>query len=98
MTPEGAVKARIKALLSSYDECLYYEAWVPSGYGKQGLDYNACAAGRALYIEAKRPGGDLTPRQRVTLRKAYLAGGACFIISTDEGLAALARWLDKTIP
>jgi len=87
----------VRALLDSYAPDVFYEMWVPSGYGKTGLDFNVCVLGRALYIEAKRPGKYPTGRQRDTLRRAHQAGADCFIISTHEGVQALARFLHRVM-
>lgn len=92
---EKDIKAAVRGLLDSRAPRVYYEMHVPYGYGKPGLDFNVCAFGRALYIETKRPGAYPTYRQRECLRRALAAGAACFIISTGEGVDALARWLDR---
>ena len=92
-TEEGNVKALVKKLLGLYEPDVYYEMHVPGGYGKSGVDFNVVARGRALYIETKRPGKDLTGLQRVRLLDAWRAGAACYVISDGNGLAALERWL-----
>lgn len=96
MTPEGKVKAAIDKLLDSYiDLCapLYYEKWVPYGYGKKGLDYNITCAGHTVIVEAKAPGEWLTGIQRETALKFLAADAKVFCVSTPEGLAALDRCL-----
>lgn len=97
MTPEGKVKRRIKATLDRFWN-VYYDMPVPSGFGKQGLDFNCGVGGWALYIEAKAPTGQLSPRQRETCWRMAEAGNAVFIISGDEGLSALFQWLRRRVP
>lgn len=92
MTPEGKVKARVKRVLNSFG-ATYFEMPVPTGYGKSGLDFSCCVNGRALFIETKAPGENPTPRQRETMTKQLSAGASVFIISGEEGLCALFRWL-----
>lgn len=94
MSTEAEVKAAVRALLDKHAPHVYYEMHVPYGYGKSGLDFNVVVWGRALYIEAKRPGKYPTALQRSKLVAAWHAGAACFIISNIEGVLALGRWLD----
>jgi hypothetical protein len=93
MTPEGRVKAQVKRLLNSYFG-VYYEMLVPTGYGKSGLDFSCCVEGRALYIETKAPGEELTPRQRETALKQHYARATVLIISNADGLRVLKNYLD----
>jgi len=92
MTPEGKIKARVRALLDACPD-IYYEMYVPTGYGKSGLDFSCCVRGHALYIETKARGEELRPRQRGAAVKMLAAGGTVFCVSDDSGLDALARWL-----
>lgn len=93
MTPEGKVKARIKAVLKKYEN-LYYDMPVPSGYGKSGLDFHGCYNGRYFAIEAKAPGKEPTVLQRSVIRQILAAGGMCFVVSDDRELGILEAWLD----
>lgn len=92
-TEEGSVKQLVKRLLEAYEPDVYYEMHVPGGWGKSGVDFNVVARGRALYIETKRPGKELTGLQRVRLLSAWRAGAACYVIHGSVGLDALERWL-----
>ena len=66
MTPEGKVKADVKAFLmerrvaSMSKPCLdavgYYHMYVPSGYGDPALDFTGCYKGRFFSIETKARG------------------------------------------
>lgn len=98
MTPEGQVKKKISAYLSTcqtlYSNVTLWD-WmpVPSGYGKSGLDYILCINGLFVAIEAKAPGEWLTTRQRDTALGILRGRGKVFVISTDEGLEAFKRWM-----
>lgn len=96
-TPEGKVKKLISALLDRHG--VQYDMPVPAGYGKSQHDYTCCVPphGRYLTIEAKAPGEYPTGPQRLLMIDLYNAGAACFIVSNDDGLAALDRWLTKEI-
>lgn len=90
-TPEHKVKVRIVKLLKEYG--CYYEAPVPTGFGKSGLDYMGCHEGRFFAIEAKAPGKKPTPRQELTMQAIRDAGGAaCW---TDGDLSEIERWLNE---
>lgn len=93
MTPEGKVKKKVNKLLDNFSPICYKEMPVPTGFGKSGLDYTLCVNGFFLSIETKAPGEWLTPRQRQTAINILAAGGNVFVVSSDEGLGALERWL-----
>lgn len=93
MTPEGRVKKKINFLLDKHSLFVYTEKMVPTGFGTSGLDYTLCVNGLFVAVEAKAPGEWLTPRQRMTALKILGAGGKVFIVSNDDGLGALNRWL-----
>lgn len=100
-TPEGMVKTRIDAMLLDYELIGVVMWWykpVQNGMGKRALDYICCIAGLFVAIEAKRDGGVLRPYQRQTARDIVAAGGKVFIISSDDGLRAFARWLGTCRP
>lgn len=97
LTSEAQVKQAIREVLDRHAPLAYYEMWVPSGYGKRGLDFNVSVVGRALYIEAKRPGEYPTPQQRQTMKACYESGASVFVISGEEGVEALSRWLQRIV-
>lgn len=82
MTPEGELKAQVKTYLKSIDA--FYRMPVPSGYGKQGLDFECCIRGIYVAIETKRPGGKPTSRQSATMREITDAGGIAFYADNIE--------------
>lgn len=100
MTPEGRIKKMVNKYLSYLrnpldDTEIYVEMPVPTGYGKSGLDYTICLWGHFVAIETKAPKEWLTPRQRETALKIYQAGGSVFVISSEEGLEAFKRFVEK---
>lgn len=98
MTPEGKVKKKITAVLKKYSAVVLYDMPVPGGFGKSQLDYTCCYLGRYLIIEAKAPGNYLTALQLKMCADYFQMGAKVFIISTDEGVSALDRYLVKGTP
>jgi hypothetical protein len=113
MTPEGRVKSKITAILKSYPS-VYYFMPVQHGLGASGLDYH-CVVGKlfrfsmgaelipiAFFIEAKKPGGEPTPRQEDFAKERREKQNAItFVIDEDpsikkgKGLDKLVYWLDE---
>lgn len=93
MTPEARIKIRIKKLLDSFGERIYYFMPVPSGYGAATIDYLLCIDGLFVGIEAKRPGGKPTLRQDGVLEDIRRANGSTFVVSDDESLNVLEQFL-----
>lgn len=95
MTPEGKVKAKVKALLNA--QGVEFDMPVQAGYSRQMLDFCPCSVnGHLLIIETKAPGEWLTPLQRVTAVRWLKTGASVFAISNQEGLDALARFVEKS--
>jgi hypothetical protein len=92
MTPEGKVKAKIKKLLKQYPLWDYWP--VPSGFGRRTVDALGLYCGHFFAIEAKRPGKDPTALQARELEDIAAKGGTTFVIDDDEGVQALAEWLE----
>ena len=82
MTPEGRVKAKVKAYLKSIGA--YYNMPVPNGLGAPSLDFVGCYRGRFFAIETKAGSKGPTPRQEATMKSMQAAGGATFLINDDE--------------
>jgi len=98
-TPEGKVKREVEKLFARCSKDLnmpvHYFMPVQTGYGKRDLDYNCTVNGFALRIETKAPGEWLTGPQRLIAKAVFEAGGAVFIVSSEDGLSALSRWIWK---
>ena len=81
-TPEGEVKAKLKAWL---DVRGAYHFWpVQTGMGARGIDCYTCFAGRFIAYECKAYGCKPTALQRKILEDTDKAGGMAFIVTTDE--------------
>ena len=91
-TPEGRVKAKVKALLKKYD--IYHFMPATGGYGRSGVpDIIACMHGRFLAIECKAGNGKLTALQERELEIIEDAGGIAYVVyETDlEALEGALR-------
>ena len=80
LTPEGAVKVKIKRYLQELGA--YFFMPVQSGFGESTLDILACYRGRFLGIEVKRGDGvsnPPTPRQIFVMERIVAAGGCSFV-------------------
>jgi hypothetical protein len=94
MTPEGKVKKKIRKVLDKYEGSIYIFMSVPSGFGKQTLDYLCIFRGRGFAIEAKVYGEHPTTRQEGHIDDITDAGGPVFVIDGDDSLAVFEEWLD----
>ena len=80
MTPEGRVKAKVKAVLASAGA--YYVMPVTSGYGSSGApDFLVCYGGRFVGIECKAGKGKPTGLQIKNLQSIEQAGGQSLIVN-----------------
>lgn len=93
MTPEGKVKARVKALLKRLSA--YYHMPVQNGMGAPSLDFIGCHAGRFFAIETKAGNKDMTDRQKQTASEMRKAGGEVFLVNDVQGLTELEQWLQE---
>lgn len=83
-TPEGRVKAKIKAWLNTLPQCWFFMP-VASGMGKGGVpDIIVCLGGKFLAIEVKAPGcvRNTTALQDMQIAAINNAGGVSF--ATDS--------------
>ena len=97
-TPEGKVKDEIKRILKGFN--VHYDMPVNVGFGKKGVDFH-CAiktpiGALAFYIEAKRPGEEVTALQNAFLRdRREQQGAQTFEIDGWEGLRKLTEFLER---
>lgn len=82
MTPEGRVKAKLKEWLRARHA--YFFMPVQTGYGAATLDFLICLNGRFIAYETKRPGGHLTPRQKLVAAQISAARGMVFRVTLDK--------------
>ncbi len=85
-TPEAVLKDKVKTYLNGTGA--YWYMPVPSGYGKQTVDFLCCVRGRFLGIETKAPGKRPTVRQLVCLSEIQRAGGVSFWVDSYEDFLA----------
>jgi hypothetical protein len=66
---------------------------VPTGFGKSGLDYTGCIAGKFFVVETKAGNKLPAPRQKLVMEAVEAAGGRAFLVNEVEGLDDLEIWL-----
>lgn len=83
MTPEGKVKAKVKAVLS--DLKAYYAMPMGTGFSSSGIpDFVVCYAGRFYGIECKANGNIPTALQLKHLEDIRKAGGVALVIDESN--------------
>jgi hypothetical protein len=93
MTPEAAVKKKIRAVLDHYG--VYYAMPIGTGYGNSGVpDFLCCVKGRFFAIEAKAGKGRTTALQDQHLERIQRNQGVALVIN-EENLHLLTRTLDS---
>ena len=76
-TPEGKLKAQVKAYLDELGA--YYFMPRPTEWGQNGVDFFCCVKGRFVAIETKIRPRKATPLQLLCLGKVREAGGIGFV-------------------
>lgn len=86
MTPEGKVKAEVRAVLKSWQAYTFMP--VQMGLGAATVDFLCCVRGRFVGVETKRPGkiGHATRRQLETLDQIRAAGGLAYVVDSGDML------------
>lgn len=91
MTPEGRVKAAIKAWLREHN--VWYYMPVQNGMGMMGVpDFILCYKGRFVAVECKAPGkrSTVTPLQERNIAGINASGGVAYVAtSLEEFLSGL---------
>jgi hypothetical protein len=77
MTPEGKLKAQVKAYL--LNRGAYFFMPVSFGMGADSVDFFCCVRGRFVAIETKIWPRKATPRQLRCLKNVRDAGGLGFV-------------------
>jgi hypothetical protein len=92
VTPEGAVKHKLKKALDKAFPGHYRFAPVQSGYGAKTLDFLCCIEGLFVAFETKAFNKMLTPLQVSTVQDMMAAGALTYVIDRDEAIVeAIAR-------
>ena len=91
--PEKDIVAAIRRYLATLGEDVFFWKEHGGAYGTSGVpDIICCYRGRFLGLEAKLPGGRLTPLQRRALEKINRAGGiARRVESVDDVRDVIAQ-------
>lgn len=94
MTPEGKVKAKIRAVLKRRG--IQYIMPVGTAYSASGIsDYILNVGGIFAAVEAKTSTGKLTALQSKFLADTTRHNGATFIVYGEGSIAAFEAWLDQ---
>lgn len=96
-TPEGTVKAAVRAILKEHN--VYYLQPVQMGYGPAGVDFHCVIRWKdipvAFFIETKAPDKDFTERQKLFAENREKDQNATtFKIKNQAGLRKLEQWLE----
>ena len=91
MTPEGKVKARVRATLKKAGAYAFMP--VQTGLGATTLDLLVCINGQFLAIETKAEKGQITPRQWVVADAIVAAGGWAIFVRGLDGAKEFEQWL-----
>jgi Holliday junction resolvase len=93
MTPEGKVKAKVKALLEQHGAWYFMPA--QNGYGRAGIpDVIVCYKGRFLAIECKAGYNKTTALQEREIMNIHKAGGAAMVVREDT-YEQLEKWIKE---
>lgn len=97
MTPEGKVKAKVRAILDRYDGMYTYWPVSAGPYGKPTVDLIGCYRGRFFAVETKADGKKPTLRQTLDLATMARAMGRTFVVAGTDSpvLKELVAWLDQ---
>lgn len=96
-TPEGKIKARVRARLKREFDIDGWAYWpVQTMFSGAGLDIFFCLHGRFVAIETKAAFNKKpTDRQQDTISKIRRAGGLVFVVYDDWSLDLMIEWLKK---
>ena len=84
---ETTITKKVIAALNAIPNCLVKKHH-GSPFGHTELDIYGSVAGRAVFIEVKRPGGKPTPRQVKTIERWREVGAIAGVVtSADEAIA-----------
>jgi hypothetical protein len=94
MTPEAAVKKRIRKILDVTKT--YYAMPIGTGYGNSGVpDFLVCHAGHFIGIEAKAGKGKTTALQEDNMQRIRESGGTTLVVN-ENNLDELKQLLGGT--
>ena len=93
---EKDIVAAIRRYLGTLGDDVFFWKECGGPYGTSGVpDIICCYKGRCLGLEAKLPGGRLTPLQRRALEKINRAGGIARRVESVEDVKAVIERADR---
>jgi Holliday junction resolvase len=93
MTPEGAVKKKVAALLKKYNAYYFFPAM--GAFGRAGVpDIVGCYRGYFFAVECKAGAGKTTALQDAEIDKIRKVGGKAFVIN-EHNLDLLETYLKE---
>jgi Holliday junction resolvase len=93
MTPEGAVKNRVKKELDELGA--YYFMPATGGFGRSGIpDFVGCHKGVFFAIECKAGKGIPTALQERELKNIKRAGGQAWVVN-ETNVELLSQWVGQ---
>ena len=93
MTPEGAVKNRVKKELDELGA--YYFMPATGGFGRSGIpDFVGCHKGVFFAIECKAGKGTPTALQERELKNIKRAGGQAWVVN-ETNVELLSQWVGQ---
>ena len=95
MKREKDVKREVRKVLALLGDEAAISMYVPSGYGKQGIeDFTVCVRGRFLAIETKFGSNRLTAMQERRREEVEHAGGT-YVVVTEKNVHRLGEWIAR---
>lgn len=89
MTPEAAVKAKVRKMLQAHK--VYHFMPAANGFGRVGIpDFICCVNGSFLAIECKAGGNKPTALQKLEIAAIIEAGGAALVVN-EENVSDVAK-------
>lgn len=99
MTPEGAVKNRVRKTLQAHK--VYYFSPAANGFGRTGIpDFVCCVNGYFFAIECKANGNKPTALQQMEISAIMEAGGVAIVVNEDNlgDIAKIVEELKGMVP
>lgn len=100
-TPENKAKTKVKDAINNAVAAFGFRVkldWhAGNPFNSQLVDCTGVIEGQPIAIEVKRfdTGGELTTRQKVTLREYAHAGSHVFLIDSEASLQVFVEWLAR---
>jgi hypothetical protein len=98
MQPEGKLVRDLRTYLEKQGDACFKIHGGDNPFQAAGIpDLLCCILGRFVGIEAKMPGGRVSPIQQKRLQKIYDAGGIAAVVESVGQLASLRSYIEKEV-